>query len=176
MNATNDMNDAELIVELRNHGIDQGTGGKLTNRAAYRLAELESELAEERRLKEALSRSTLLARIDELMTVINDPKTIAAEIASERQRQISVEGYTHEHDDEHTDGSLGLAACCYIDPEPLGVHGDGSVRHPTWMMPFRWPWEPEAWKPKGRRPDLIRAGALIVAEIERLDRLPKDTT
>jgi hypothetical protein len=33
-----------------------------------------------------------------------------------------------------------------------------------------WPWSREWWQPKDRRRDLVRAGALIVAEIERLDR------
>jgi hypothetical protein len=38
-----------------------------------------------------------------------------------------------------------------------------------------WPWEDKWWKPKDRRRDLVRAGALIVAEIERLDRLAAKT-
>ena len=39
--------------------------------------------------------------------------------------------------------------------------------------PFGWPhtWDASWWKPKDRRRDLVRAGALIIAEIERLDRL-----
>jgi hypothetical protein len=36
-----------------------------------------------------------------------------------------------------------------------------------------WPWHDDWWKPKDRRRDLIRAAALIVAEIERLDRAAK---
>ena len=33
-----------------------------------------------------------------------------------------------------------------------------------------WPWAASWWKPKNRRRDLVRAAALIVAEIERIDR------
>lgn len=36
---------------------------------------------------------------------------------------------------------------------------------------YHWPWSREWWKPKNPRRDLVKAGALIVAEIERLDRL-----
>lgn len=82
------------------------------------------------------------------------------EIAAERCRQVEVKGYTHEHDDTHTDGELACAAAAYactadkhhINPEGL------------------WPFEEDAFKPSDVRSNLIRAGALIVAEIERLDR------
>jgi hypothetical protein len=37
--------------------------------------------------------------------------------------------------------------------------------------PDGWPWAPELWKPANARRDLVKAGALILAEIERLDRL-----
>jgi hypothetical protein len=40
-------------------------------------------------------------------------------IAEERKRQIEVEGWTAEHDDEHTDGELALAAVCYATPIKL---------------------------------------------------------
>ena len=36
--------------------------------------------------------------------------------------------------------------------------------------PSYWPWEPRWWKPKNPRRDLVRAAALLIAEIERLDR------
>jgi len=79
--------------------------------------------------------------------------TVIEEIAAERHRQVEQEGWSHEHDDQHLNGEMAGAAACYCL---------GSVSH--------WPWDAAWWKPKGRRRDLIRAGALIVAEIERLDR------
>lgn len=33
-------------------------------------------------------------------------------IAAERQRQIEEEGWTPDHDDQHTNGELALAAAC----------------------------------------------------------------
>ena len=88
------------------------------------------------------------------------------EIAAERQRQVSAEGWTPEHDDAHEEGSLACAAGCYA------IHAGlpDEARVPKGWAPQDWPWEAEWWKPKDRRRDLIRAGALIVAEIERLDR------
>ncbi|MFZ5674266.1 MAG: hypothetical protein ACOZAM_14995 [Pseudomonadota bacterium] len=93
---------------------------------------------------------------------------VIEEIAAERRRQIEGEGWTTEHDDAHEGGELARAAACYAAGSTLP------------MMPFRpgkrvrgysiWPWDLEWWKPKSKRQDLIRAAALLVAEIERLDR------
>lgn len=83
----------------------------------------------------------------------------ALDVAAERRRQIEAEGWTPEHDDKHDDGSLGAAAACYA-----------ATQRPDGMCPAYWPWQASWWKPKDRRSDLVRAGALILAEIERLDR------
>ena len=37
--------------------------------------------------------------------------------------------------------------------------------------PDDWPWSDKWWKPKDKIRDLVRAGALIAAEIDRLQRL-----
>jgi len=83
-------------------------------------------------------------------------------IAAERKRQMSVKGWTPEHDDGHNNFELLEAAICYAN-EYYHAHLDS--------VPSSWPWEPEAWKPST---DIIRnlekAGALIAAEIDRLDR------
>ncbi len=111
-------------------------------------------------------------------------KTIE-EIAEERQRQIDVEGWTTEHDDGHDDGSLAMAATCYAAPERIyrRERVDGVIQHRD-----PWPWEQEADKrpvaedggpldPSSyehyeidRIRFLVKAGALIVAEIDRLKR------
>lgn len=80
-------------------------------------------------------------------------------IAAERQRQIEKEGWTLEHDDEHNNDDLIQAAACYL----LEQMRFGAL--------IPWPWENGWFKPKDRRSDLVRAGALIAAEIDRLDRL-----
>ncbi|MCY1221468.1 hypothetical protein D9M72_335260 [compost metagenome] len=85
----------------------------------------------------------------------------ARDVLAERQRQISTEGWTPEHDDKNTAEQLALAAVCYALPQ-----GDYTIPEP----PEFWPWEVAWWKPGDRRRELIKAGALILAEIERLDR------
>ncbi len=82
-----------------------------------------------------------------------------ADVLAERSRQVEKEGYEPAHDDEHADGSLAMAAACYADKE-----------RPQSMCPGRWPWSADSWKPKDRRTDLVRAAALLLAEIERMDR------
>lgn len=96
------------------------------------------------------------------------------EIAAERRRQVEQEGWTLEHDDSHDRAEMAIAAACYALGEPMAsqvpiVHPSGRQGWRTKTV-YRWPWDLAWWKPKDRRRDLIRAGALIVAEIERLDR------
>lgn len=85
-------------------------------------------------------------------------------IREERSRQVSDEGWTLEHDDAHDTGELIAAALCYIR--------HGNVRKPA-ATPSDWPWHRSWWKPRDRRSNLVRAGALIAAEIDRLDRLSR---
>lgn len=94
------------------------------------------------------------------------------DIAAERQRQVEVEGWTPDHDDAHPDGSMALAGACYAAGRPLFVATQcaGTAYEAFTSYLPAWPWADRWWKPKDRRRDLVRAGALIVAEIERLDR------
>jgi hypothetical protein len=87
-----------------------------------------------------------------------------AEIAAERQRQIEVEGWSLEHDDQHVNGEIADAAACYaLGKTVLYNIGGSRIRI--------WPWEPLGFNDKAdRRRQFVIAGALIVAEIERLDR------
>lgn len=82
----------------------------------------------------------------------------ARDVLAERRRQIDAEGWTPEHDDQHNPNELAEAGACYAM---------AFENHP---MPMDWPWEVNWWKPKDRRSNLVKAGALILAEIERLDR------
>lgn len=90
-------------------------------------------------------------------------------IADERKRQIEVEGWTPEHDDTHTDGALAQAGACYA----MAAHYQASGWSPDRLLsltPF--PWEREWWKPSvDPVRNLAKAGALIAAEIDRLQRL-----
>lgn len=102
----------------------------------------------------------------------------ARDVLAERQRQTRVEGWTAEHDAGHGDGSLATAAAIYADPSLVRFE---SGKFGTCIID-PWPWrnrhdagrgfydERAWWKPSDRRRDLVKAGALILAEIERLDR------
>ncbi len=95
--------------------------------------------------------------------------TVIDEIAAERRRQIDVEGWTPEHDSKNNRfGELALAAAEYAMFSRM-THSHRRMHVET--APRDWPWHKEWWKPRTPRQDLIRAAALIVAEIERLDRL-----
>ena len=94
-------------------------------------------------------------------------------VVAERQRQINVEGWTAEHDDEHDSGELAGAAACYARHANsrgwvfAGNRIDAYCNEP---VPDAWTLDPAAWKPRSPRNDLVRAAALILAEIERMDR------
>lgn len=96
-------------------------------------------------------------------------------IQRERQRQISVEGFSIEHDDKHDDLSLYLAANCYYFAGELGRRIlSNEVPVDVIPVPDRWPWEHVFWKPgTTSRRNYEKAGALYMAEVERLDRLSK---
>jgi len=90
-------------------------------------------------------------------------------IAAERNRQIEVEGWTAEHDDEHGGGELAMAAASYCVAEDMRKEYRDIDSGPPASM---WPWDEEWWKPTpdDRIRELVKAGALIVAEIDRLQR------
>lgn len=103
---------------------------------------------------------------------MTDLTKAAADVLAERERQKAVEGWTPEHDDKHGDGELSCAAACYAAGDPDLVSNGRQIwpwwdsnrtgRGPAWLRAW--------WKPADRRRDLVKAGALILAEIERLDR------
>lgn len=118
----------------------------------------------------------------------------AALITAERRRQVEREGWTPEHDDEHTDGSLALAACCYAAPERLFVRDQSATSiHFSDPWPGSWarsydkrlsygerrrnpgnyPAPPSSYTREERIDLLVKAGALVAAEIDRLKRQVK---
>ena len=95
-------------------------------------------------------------------------KTGVELIAEERQRQIEVEGWTKEHDAEHKNGELAKAAICYADPDVYYHQENRLIKH---RIPNKfWPkqWDIQWFKPTNKIRDLVKAGALIAAEIDRL--------
>ena len=99
----------------------------------------------------------------------------ARDVLAERQRQVSAEGWDDINDDCNDRAELAQAAACYA---LSGTPADEAVFiHGRWKDPrdLFWPWDRAWWKPTNRRRDLDKAGALILAEIERLDRATPTT-
>ncbi|EPW8902571.1 hypothetical protein ACWQTE_002055, partial [Pseudomonas aeruginosa] len=80
------------------------------------------------------------------------------DVQEERRRQITAEGWTPEHDDLYCAAELPRAAAAYI------LNGANDEAPAIWPFVAKW------WKPRDARSNYVRAGALILAEIERLDR------
>ncbi|WP_281932153.1 hypothetical protein [Roseibium album] len=109
---------------------------------------------------------------------MSDPSVLISQfIAMERLRQRFALEFSDEHDDAYTGNQLALAAAAYL------VHGTAAERKKGVAIPSGsdfdvrtipeiWPrdWEPVWFKPTDRRRNLVKAGALIIAEIERIDR------
>lgn len=90
----------------------------------------------------------------------------AETITKERERQITEEGWSKEHDMNYSNGELLKAALCYIN-ENLDAYVPYNGFKPK--VPRDWPWDAKYWKPADMVKNLKRAGALIVAEIDRLN-------
>lgn len=105
-------------------------------------------------------------------------KTGSELIAEERQRQISQEGWTSAHDDaEHDSGQLTEAAICYAAVGSAQSRGASADEWPVEMFDgfhdsvLQWPFDDCWYKPKPHAlGNLVKAGALIAAEIDRLQR------
>lgn len=120
---------------------------------------------------------------------------VLGDVANERTRQVVVEGFSPATDDRQHPGTLAQAAACYARFAGLVLTGDhlrsyrGGVmprvdehggiygeRAPAEVpevdrgVPPEWPFSRAWWKPRIPRHDLIRAIALLVAEVERIDR------
>ena len=124
----------------------------------------------------------MAAKMDDQITgAVSDNESLRAEVATlraalaerqaasvddviaERQRQINVEGWTPEHYDAHSNREMAIAAACYA---LAAAHSDYRLLG----NPDFWPWDHKWWKPTTPRRDLVKAAALILAEIDRLDR------
>jgi len=101
------------------------------------------------------------------------------DIAAERIRQIEKEKWTAAHDDNHGTGEIALAAATYayaatLHRTEVDFHkkrlDQGIERGTVSIIAYLWPWGAAWFKPGSKRRMLVKAGALIVAEIDRMDR------
>lgn len=96
------------------------------------------------------------------LELIEMPKSGTLLISEERDRQIFEEGYTDKDDDVQTGESLACAAAVYATPT--------TKRGPNFIR-YMWPYSSKYYKPtEDRIRELVKAGALIAAEIDRLQR------
>ncbi len=89
-------------------------------------------------------------------------------ISAERVRQVVSEGWTPDHDRAHPVGVLAAAGCSYalVATSQLYLTDGGS--DPTQVPPGpSWPFDLDAWKPEDPIRNLVKAGALLAAEIDR---------
>lgn len=95
------------------------------------------------------------------------------DVLTERVRQIEEEGRTPEHDDLYRGGELATAAACYAGNAGGFVWWELGAKSgwPGALLAFDHKW----WKPSTPRRDLVKAGALILAEIDRIDRAARAT-
>lgn len=89
-------------------------------------------------------------------------------IAEERKRQVVQENWSSDHDDRHKKFQLAKAASCYAMHVADAEEQDLGVK----SIPCDWwPWGKKWWKPsEDPVRNLVKAGALIAAEIDRLLR------
>lgn len=101
-----------------------------------------------------------------LKEVMQTSREVVVEVLRERLRQMDKEGWSIERDDKvHANAQLARAAACYALPEDDPVFPGGEQERV-------WPWA-DSYDKRGKhgvRRCLVIAAALLVAEIERLDR------
>lgn len=115
---------------------------------------------------------------DRLIEALSDAETPAnarvgiKAIAAERQRQVDKEGWTPAHDADHNECELAFAGAVYA----LSGAADSHLKNDARQAAIRelWPFTNHWFKATGGREDLVKAGALIAAEIDRLDRAALD--
>lgn len=91
------------------------------------------------------------------------------DVSTERLRQITEEGYGSSRDDSLHGGALGAAGACYAMHAAWNISktGTGETLSGT---PVWWPFDPSSWKPEDARRNFVKAAALIIAEIDKIDR------
>uniref|UniRef100_A0AAU6W291 Uncharacterized protein n=1 Tax=Pseudomonas phage Touem01 TaxID=3138548 RepID=A0AAU6W291_9VIRU len=109
-------------------------------------------------------KGTVVEACDRIIEDRSELTLASRDVLAERQRQVQEEKRDHVHDDQYTVGELSDAAGTYA----LHAHDDAASMDGT---PSSWPWEAKWFKLGTPRRNLVKAAALILAEIERLDRV-----
>lgn len=139
--------------------------GALDNTSHWRAIDLPKSVdtASERvRLKHRISE--LEAENERLKALVPHVSPAALAVLGERHRQATVEGFDHARDDQNMGSEMAQAAACYALESAVPHYG---------RAPMGWPWASMWWKPSTPRRNLEKAGALILAELDRLIRAEK---
>ncbi|OLP44130.1 hypothetical protein [Rhizobium oryziradicis] len=89
------------------------------------------------------------------------------DVLDERVRQVNVKGHTPERDDHYPRGELALAEAAYAG-RAAGV-AMSSTTVCSYAL-YLYPWAMSGFHQKNYRSDMVRAAALIIADIEAFDR------
>lgn len=95
--------------------------------------------------------------VRDLLDLHDDLSAAERDVLTERKRQVILKGWDAEHDDQHTRGEMAWAANAYFLHDTVD----------SWAIGVSAPWPIEFGE---QRDNLVKAAALIIAEIERLDR------
>ena len=156
---------AERMAQLLE--LERAMRGPVAAIAAERQRQIETERSENPTRRQAGAH--IPTEADVLHNFNSPTADVLAEVAAERRRQQEAEGWTLAHDDMHVDGEMARAAAVYA------LNSAGVVRlqfnaELAEIVPRDWPWSLSWYRPAKPRRALVKAGALIVAEIERIDR------
>lgn len=121
----------------------------------------------------SVTRTYLVRRLFEALHIRVPMSPFMQAVIAERRRQIDVEGWSASHDDEYAQGDLARAGACYAlsCAEPLNVAANRRKNVRSMEAVDLWAWDRAWWKPADFRRNLVKAGALLLAEGEKFDRL-----
>lgn len=88
------------------------------------------------------------------------------DVLKERRSILSTEGWSEDQPNPHEGSKLAAAGACYAMHAVAAMNGQTDD-----SAPAEWPWSEQWWNPNTPRFELVKAAALILAEIERLDEI-----
>ncbi|MDK2126466.1 hypothetical protein [Parachitinimonas caeni] len=112
--------------------------------------------------------NTLIRLLERNAAKAEGARDVLLDIQIDRSLQIELMGYDAENDDRHTNGEIAVLAALYAMPERFRDIATGQYEETITERLL-----PKGWRLAlgDRRRELVKAAALIVAEIERLDRM-----
>lgn len=133
---------------------------------------------EETQLQDLIDKAMVLGELYERkkwQEAGNSPDAVSKaikDVVSERSRQKNGEFYSDAQDDSYVNNELTRGSASYVN-HVIGrswIHVSKPSVYQNELVPDLWPWSEQSWKPKSPRQDLVRATALLIADIERIDR------